>query len=331
MGSKNAGVGFSLSGGGGVGALPFAIRADGGQYAIFSDTADRDNYYTGHPEELLNTPLGRGLEAVGISSTAPTPDGLTSAYMRNSTNTGWVPIATNFIGPQGDKGDKGDQGDNVIQVMQADENVGGPTGTLNFKGTGVSVTEAGDQRVITVNQLDVRDANSTVGAAAILAFEGPGVTVTGSGGTKVVLAAPPLGVGPRFALALTSGDANNIEITVDSFVTAYTTRLTVFFRARRSNTGPVTLNVNGLGAQPLLNSLGEPVAAAEMVPFAPYVAAWTGTRFMLLNDLAIPIDRRPSKLTLDNDDYLLIEDSADGFAKKKISVATLVAHITGGT
>lgn len=237
MGSRSAGIGFGGTSGGGIGALPFATRGDTTTLAIFSSSANRDQYYTGNPQDLIGTALGAGLEAVGVSTTAPSADGLTAAYVRNSSNTDWIPVASNYIGPQGPQGP---QGANTVNVYRNGAQVGDSlqAESLDFAGAGVTVAGTGTAKVVTIARLAVRDDVTTVGAAATLVFSGYGVRVTGTGSTKVI-EIDPLSV---------SGD----------------------------------------------NAL-------------------------------------PEKTSLSDADFLLIADSADGFAKKRISVATLVAHLTGGT
>ena len=105
---QRAGYGFAFSGGGGIGALPFAIRSTDDQPAVFVSIAARDTYYTDNAGDIADgTDLGGGLEAVGIGPNDGDPVGVTAAFIRNDDNTGWEPIATNFTGQQGDPGTDG--------------------------------------------------------------------------------------------------------------------------------------------------------------------------------------------------------------------------------
>lgn len=89
-------------GGSGLGAVPFAIRSTDSLPAVFTSIANRDTYYTTNPGDIANsTDLGQGLEAVGIGPTDGNTVGVTAAFIRNDANDDWIPIATNFIGPQG--------------------------------------------------------------------------------------------------------------------------------------------------------------------------------------------------------------------------------------
>lgn len=93
---------FRVTGGDGLGAIPFAIRSTDSLPAVFTSIALRDTYYTTNPGDIANTTdLGRGREAVGIGPTDGSTVGVTAAFIRNSANDAWIPIATNFIGPTG--------------------------------------------------------------------------------------------------------------------------------------------------------------------------------------------------------------------------------------
>lgn len=115
MGVSLGGGGISLGAGGtGLGALPFAIRSTDSQPAIFTSTALRDTYYTTNPGDLVGE-LAAGREAVGIGPTDGDPVGVTAAFIRNDDNTGWIPIATDFVGATGPAGPTGPGGANQEQ------------------------------------------------------------------------------------------------------------------------------------------------------------------------------------------------------------------------
>ncbi len=115
MGVSLGGGGISLGAGGtGLGALPFATRSTDSQPAIFTSTGARDTYYTTNPGDLVGE-LAAGREAVGIGPTDGNPVGVTAAFVRNDDNTGWIPIATNFVGATGPAGPTGPGGANQEQ------------------------------------------------------------------------------------------------------------------------------------------------------------------------------------------------------------------------
>ena len=94
----------------GIGALPYAIRSTDSQPAIFTSTALRDTYYTNNPGDLTGD-LAQRRAAVGVGPTDGDPVGVTAAFIRNATNTGWEAIATNFVGQTGPAGPAGPAGD----------------------------------------------------------------------------------------------------------------------------------------------------------------------------------------------------------------------------
>lgn len=181
---RETGVGFSFGQGTGLGAIPFAIRSTDSMPAIFTSIANRDTYYSTNPGDLQNTALGRGREAVGIGPNDGDPVGVTAAFIRNSANDDWIPIATNFVGPEGPAGPAGG---NTVIVQRLGADVGVAATTLNFLGGGVAVADAGATKNITVETLTVRNQGVVLPARAlILDFVGTGVTASGTGTTKVI-------------------------------------------------------------------------------------------------------------------------------------------------
>lgn len=102
MGRIAFGLGFAA--GAGLGAIPYATRSTDSQTAVFISIAARDTYYTNNPGDLTGD-LAAGLAAVGIGPNDGDPVGVTAAFIRNDDNTGWIPIATNFVGAQGPAGE----------------------------------------------------------------------------------------------------------------------------------------------------------------------------------------------------------------------------------
>ena len=94
---------------GGLGAIPFATRSTDSLPAIFTTTGNRDTYYTTNPGDLTGE-LGAGREAVGIGPNDGNPVGITAAFIRNDDNTGWIAVASNFVGPAGAAGAPGADG-----------------------------------------------------------------------------------------------------------------------------------------------------------------------------------------------------------------------------
>lgn len=135
---------FRVAGGDGLGAIPFAIRSTDSLPAVFTSIALRDAYYTTNPGDITNTTdLGRGREAVGIGPTDGSTVGVTAAFIRNSANDAWIPIATNFIGPQGPAG--------------ADSTVPGPQGPPGDDFNDVEITA--DLTITTANISTYENSN----------------------------------------------------------------------------------------------------------------------------------------------------------------------------
>ena len=131
-------------GGGGtaIGALPYAIRSTDSLPAVFTSTGARDTYYTNNPNDLIGD-LAQRRAAVGIGPTDGNPVGVTAAFIRNATNTGWEAIATNFIGQKGDKGDPGPPGDSGIDFGTLSPDSIIKTNTANTAFETSSLSEAG--------------------------------------------------------------------------------------------------------------------------------------------------------------------------------------------
>lgn len=106
------GVGIQLGGGGGVGALPIAIRSTDSLPAVFVDIAARNAYYLANPDDIAaGTDLANRQAAVAIGPNDGNPVGVTASFIRNQANDDWVPIATNFVGDTGATGPAGQNGD----------------------------------------------------------------------------------------------------------------------------------------------------------------------------------------------------------------------------
>lgn len=135
---------FRVAGGNGLGAVPFAIRSTDSLPAVFTSIALRDTYYTTNPGDIADTTeLGRGREAVGIGPTDGSTVGVTAAFIRNAANDDWIPIATNFIGPQGPAG--------------ADSTVPGPQGPPGDDFNDVEITT--DLTISTANISTYENSN----------------------------------------------------------------------------------------------------------------------------------------------------------------------------
>lgn len=74
---------------------------------------------------------------------------------------------------------------------------------------------------------------------------------------------------------------NPKAITLSPAPTALVDGLAVSFKNVTTNTGAVTLNINGLGAKSVRNSKGEPLESEDLVANSIYTARYNGTSFIL--------------------------------------------------
>ena len=84
---------------------------------------------------------------------------------------------------------------------------------------------------------------------------------------------------PSFAIA--SGSANTLEVTLIPAPQAYTVGMPLRLIASAPNTGPVTVNVNGLGRKPVLNCTGLPLDAGALPAGVPIQMIYSGSAFVL--------------------------------------------------
>ena len=76
----------------------------------------------------------------------------------------------------------------------------------------------------------------------------------------------------------TSGSDNAYSVQVVS-VNAYQDRLSLLVKFHQANTGPITLNVNGLGPTPVVNVLGENFQPGDIRANQYVLISYTGTQF----------------------------------------------------
>jgi len=81
--------------------------------------------------------------------------------------------------------------------------------------------------------------------------------------------------------SVTGGTANTYTATI-SGITSYTDGLTVRVKINLASTGASTLNVNGLGAKTILDSLGNAITSGGLKAGLPYQLCYNGTNFIVL-------------------------------------------------
>lgn len=83
---------------------------------------------------------------------------------------------------------------------------------------------------------------------------------------------------------VTGGTGNTYTLTTSQTLSTYATGFTYIFKADKANTGAVTLNVNTLGAQNVVNNAdGSALAAGQIALNGVYMVQYDGTQFRLLN------------------------------------------------
>lgn len=79
----------------------------------------------------------------------------------------------------------------------------------------------------------------------------------------------------------TTGSANTYVLTLSPAPTALVDNFCVAVKINVANTGASTINVNGLGAKPIVNSYGTAVTAGDLVINSVYTLRYNGTSFVI--------------------------------------------------
>jgi hypothetical protein len=86
--------------------------------------------------------------------------------------------------------------------------------------------------------------------------------------------------------AASAGSNNNYTVTLNPGISSYKTGFTVNFTASFENTGPVTLNVNGLGAKNIKKNYNLPLVASDIKNNQLVSVIYDGNDFQMLSQLA---------------------------------------------
>lgn len=86
----------------------------------------------------------------------------------------------------------------------------------------------------------------------------------------------------RFNYVDDVGVADAIAVAFPSAITAYTAGQTIKVRVANANTGPTTLNINGLGAKPLVRGNGNDLSMGELQPGTVVEAVYNGSKFVAI-------------------------------------------------
>lgn len=85
--------------------------------------------------------------------------------------------------------------------------------------------------------------------------------------------------------AVDSGSTDTYVITLSPVPSAYTAGMKIYFKANTINTGPATLNVNGLGAKNIKKNVTEDLADGDVKAGEIVQVVYDGTNFQLLNEI----------------------------------------------
>ncbi|OPJ63671.1 hypothetical protein [Clostridium chromiireducens] len=100
------------------------------------------------------------------------------------------------------------------------------------------------------------------------------------GGEKIASSLSELNNDRIYNCGSTSG--TNAYTITNSDITAYADGLTVRVKIGNSSTGASTLNINGLGAKTILDTLGNPIVSGGLKAGLPYHLCYNGTNFIVL-------------------------------------------------
>ena len=87
-------------------------------------------------------------------------------------------------------------------------------------------------------------------------------------------------------LADTSVTANVITLAFSPVITAYTAGIGVIFKCNNTNTGAVTVNINGVGSVSVVGPAGETLTGGELIVGQVYRMTYNGTYFNLSSNSA---------------------------------------------
>ncbi|RII32864.1 hypothetical protein D2A34_21965 [Clostridium chromiireducens] len=104
--------------------------------------------------------------------------------------------------------------------------------------------------------------------------------VVNSGGDKVEAILSDL-MSDRIYYCGTTSGTNTYAVT-NSEITAYTDGLTVRVKIGNASTGASTININGLGAKTILDTLGNSITSGGLKAGLPYHLSYNGTNFIVL-------------------------------------------------
>ncbi len=85
----------------------------------------------------------------------------------------------------------------------------------------------------------------------------------------------------HISYAVATGSANTYAVTLNPVPTAYVDGMAICVKINVASTGASTLNVNGLGAKTILDSLGNAITSGGLKAGVPYTLRYNGTNFIV--------------------------------------------------
>ena len=89
----------------------------------------------------------------------------------------------------------------------------------------------------------------------------------------------------RLTYANSTASGNDYAVQLRVAPQAYSAGMILSFKATWTNTGPITLNVNGLGAKTVFKNVNEAVVAGDIVPNQIVSVIYDGTAFQIISQL----------------------------------------------
>lgn len=162
----------------------------------------------------------------------------------------------------------------------------------NITATGTIATGTWNGTVIgsTYGGTGVNNGASTITVGGNVTFSG-GFTTTLTVGANTSVTLPSAGtitntinvLNNSMSYAVDAGAADAYSVTLSPAAASYVAGMQVIMKAANANTGPSTINVNGLGVQNIkLASAADP-AANDILANGVYILIYDGTNFQLIN------------------------------------------------
>ncbi|MGT2505656.1 hypothetical protein [Cupriavidus basilensis] len=236
--------------------------------------------YSSLPADTAHSILKQGisLDAVTLSCPAPVTAGQSVNYLIQAayldTDAGLIALPYyNASNPTQAWSGPNNSGAQQATVRKGIVNISAKTGVAAT--TGSQVTPAPDAGYTGLWVVTVANGQSTITSANIT-----------QAANAPTLPADLLHAVQQSALttAVDTGSANTYVVSYSPAITALTDGMVLSFKVKTANTGASTLNVNGLGAQPLVGGAHSALQGGEMVANGKASAIWRAdiSSFVLL-------------------------------------------------